>query len=73
MKLFVNQDQYPPFVQEVGVRVAIHGGRELPKVEQMGFGLPTGKLAFVSVRKVSVNCYIYRHFADNISNTFVID
>ena len=54
MKLFVNQDQYPQFAQEVGVRVAIHGGRELPMVEHMGFGLPTGKLAFVSIRKVSV-------------------
>ena len=41
-------------MEEAGVRISIHGGRERSYVENSGLGIPPGKLAFVNVVKVRV-------------------
>ena len=52
MELFINQDQYPGFVAEAGVRLAIHHQHEFPHVQSYGLGIPPGKVALVGVWKV---------------------
>ena len=52
MELFINQEQYPAFVQEAGVRLQVHARHTLPKVEDYGHGIPPGSIAFIGVNKV---------------------
>ena len=54
MELFINQEQYPAFVQEAGVRLQVHPRHTLPKVEDYGQGIPPGKIGFIGVKKVGL-------------------
>ena len=52
MELFINQKEYPTFVQEVGVRLQVHPRMIMPKVKDYGYGIQPGRTAFIAVNKV---------------------
>ena len=52
MELFINQKEYPTFVQDVGVRLQVHPRKIMPKVKDYGYGIQPGRIAFIAVSKV---------------------